>query len=416
MRIKIVSTVSFLVLLFSLLFVSCFQALTEAVGEYSVDEIERKAEYVNGTILGGTIDMWYAWVNVSETQVLYYALHSDQVNSPMINFLGQRFQVKNETEVFVGNTLTLIEVYNDTDGDGIPQADFISGESEIAYYLLVNSSVSYEATPIQKSLQNDIPHYTWGFKYYTIDGFLLYPEEQPGPGAAEVIIDHLGFNYDFYVTENVSYMKTSFDIGEITEVEPLGVGTEVSLEGLSLSLLFGTVTMSAKPYTPYVNGESYNSTTTPYPATATSSGQIAVETIKAYEVLFAETYNLTREETVESHEVKAEAAATTSVPPRAESRLNWLFTHFEHDLNISDLFPSAHGLKGEVNLDWNASAFLYRICYPVWDGLNIHHDPTYIAYLFSNIIIPEFPPSLIPLLFAIATIVAVIVHRTKHRP
>jgi hypothetical protein len=66
----------------------------------------------------------------------------------------------------------------------------------------------------------------------------------------------------------------------------------VSLDGLSLSLLFSTVTISDKTYTAYVNGEPYNSTTTADSATATDSGQIAVEMIKAYEFLFGETYEL----------------------------------------------------------------------------------------------------------------------------
>ena len=395
----------------SLLYIRFNSVEVKAANGNPVHNIYTNAEYTNGSIPMPPIgSIWYAWVNVSKTQVIYYSLFSKEVNSPIINFLGQHFQVENDTEVFVGSTLTLIEVYNDTNEDGIPQANFTSGETEIAYYLLVNSSIGYEVTPIQKILEGEIPHYTWGFKYYTIDGFLLYPE-QPGQGAARVMIDHLGFNYDFYVVENVSYMKTSFDIGRITEIQPIWGEPPVSLDGLSLSLLFSTITISAKPYTAYVNGEPYNSTTAANPATATSSGQIAVEIIKAYEFLFGETYNLTRGESVETHEVKSEAAATTSVPQGAQSRLNWMLTYFEDNLNISDLFPSASGIGGKVNLDCNVSALLYRICYPVWDGLMIQHDPTYVAYLFSNTVIPEFPSLLILPLFMIATLLAVIVYR-----
>jgi len=230
-----------------------------------------------------------------------------------MSFLGQRFQIENDTEVFVGNTLTLIEVYNDTSGDGIPQANFTSGESEIAYYLLVNSSINYEVTPIQKILEDGISHYTWGFKYQEIDGFLLYPKKQLGVAAARVMIDQLGFKYDFCVVENTSYVKTSFDIGRITDVQAMWGEPPVSLDGLSLSLLFSTVTISDKPYTAYVNGEPYNSTTTADSATATDSGQIAVETVKAYEFLFGETYDLTIGENVETHEVKSEASCKNGI-------------------------------------------------------------------------------------------------------
>lgn len=393
------------------------QPILSAEATASQMQIDTNAEYTNGTIHGETVDIWYAWVNVSETQVIYYALFSNEVNSPIINFLGQHFQVENDTEVFVGNTLTLIEVYNDTNGDGIPQANFTSGETEIAYYLLVNSSIGYETTPIQRTLNGEISHYTWGFRYKTIDGFLLYPEQQPGEGAARVIIDHLGFKYDFYVVQNVSYIKKSFDIGNITEIQPLPDKPPVSLNGLSLSLLFSTVTISAKPYTAYVNGEPYNSTTAENPATPTSSGKIAVETIKAYEFLFGENYNLTRGGSIELYEVKSEAASTTSVPQSAQSRLDWTLAYFEKNLNISDLFPSASGIGGEVSLDYNVSAFLYRICYPVWDGLPIQHDPTYVAYLFSSTAIPEFPIAIVLLISVITTSLATLTAKIcKRRP
>lgn len=404
-----------LFILFSSLYLKSNSVKVEAANGYSVHNIDTNAEYTNGSIPTPIGGIWYAWVNISETQIIYYALFSDEINSPIMNFFGQRFRVENDTEVFVGNTLTLIEVYNDTNGDGIPQANFTSGESEIVYYLLVNSSVGYEVTPIQKILKGETLHYTWGFEYDMIDAFLLYPKEQPRQAAAKVMIDYLAFYYDFYVVQNVSNVKTSFRIGEIIDIQPFWSELPVSLDGLGLSLLFSTITVSAKPYSAYVNGEPYNSTTAANPATATGSGQIAVEMIKAYEFLFGETYNLTRGEGIEIHEVKSEAAATTSVPQGAQSRLDWMLTYFEDNLNINDLFPSASGIGGKVNLDYNVSALLYRICYPVWDGLLIQHDPTYIAYLFSNTIIPEFTSLLILPPFMIATLLAVIAYKKRIR-
>jgi len=174
------------------------------------------------------------------------------------------------------------------------------------------------------------------------------------------------------------------------------------------------VTISANPTTAYVNGEPYNSTTAANPATATSGGEIAVKTIKAYEFLLGESYNLTRGETVETHETKSEAAATTSIPQGAQSRISWMLAYFENNLNMSDLFPSASGIGGNVNLNCSVSAFLYRICYPVWDGLMIQHDPTCVAYLFSNLIISEFPALIILPLFMIALLLIVLAYRGKH--
>jgi hypothetical protein len=374
----------------------------------AASNIDTNAEYTDGTIPTQYGGIWYAWINVSDTQIIHYSLFSNEYNSPIMSFLGQRFQIEDGTEVFVGNTLTLIEVYNDTSGDGIPQANSVSGESEIIYYLLVNSSINYQVTSIQKILENGIWHYRWSFRYQEIDGFLLYPENQPGVGAAMVMIDHLGFNYDFYVVEDTPYVKTSFDIGRITDIQPMWGEPPVSLDGLSLSLLFSTVTISAKPYTPYVNGETYNSTTTADTATATDRSQIAVEAVKAYEFLFGETYEVTIGENVDTHEVKSAAVSTISVPQGAYSSLNPTLAYFEEYLEINDLFPSAESIEGTVNLDYDISALLYRICYPKWDGLLIQHDPTCVAHLFSNIVIPEFSSGIILTFFFMGIIVIIV--------
>jgi hypothetical protein len=111
-----------------------------------------------------------------------------------------------------------------------------------------------------------------------------------------------------------------------------------------------------------------------------------VENMKAYEFLFDEDYTLTRGETVQTHEVKSEAAASTSVP-RYLTLTKWVFGTFEDVLNASVLFPSAVGPDGRINLEYTASKFIYRICYPVWDGAAVEHDPTGIAY-FRPIITP----------------------------
>jgi hypothetical protein len=402
---KIPLVLSLLVLLSSLL-LGGFIAM-ELVRGVSAQGFDATAEYSNGTIAGQLLDVWYAWVNISKTQIVYYALISEEVNPPIKNFLGQHFQIENETEVFVGNTLLLIEVYNDTNDDGIPQANFTSGESEIAYYLEVNSSVGYEITPIQKTLEEEISHFTWGLKYNTIDGFLQYANQ--GNTGARVIIDYLDFHYDFYEVQNVSYLKTSFDIGNITNIEPWWEEPPISLDTMSLSLLFSTVISASNPYTTYVNGEPYNSTIASELATMTAKSEVSVDLIRAYEFLFGDTYNLTRGDVIETHEIQAAAAATSSVPNGAKSRLDWILGRFEEHLNISNLFPLATGIGGQVDLNYNVSTLLYRICYPIWDGLPINHDPTNIAYLFSTEIIPEFLSLIIlPLLMLVTSLVSLI--------
>jgi len=403
-------SVLFLLLLFSFLCVRFDMVMIDVSGVYAICPIDTNSEYENGTIPGHPLDVWYAWINVSKTQVVYYALVSNEVNPPVENFLGQHFQIENETDVFIGNILALIEVYNDTNNDGVPQANFTLGKSEIVYYLEVNSSVSYEITPIRKVVEEGIAHYKWGFRYNIIDGFLQHSDEENTD--ARVIIEHLSFDYDFYTVENTSYIKMSFDIGNITDIEPWLAEPPISLENLSLSLLFSTVTSSTKQNTVYINREPYDSTLTNDSATAISSGEIAVEIIKAYEFLFGENYNLTQGENVETYAVKSEAASITSVPKKAQPRLNWVFNYFENYLNLSELFPSAVGIGGKVSLDYNLSKFIYRICYPVWGGLPIKHDPTLVAYLHSSTIIPEFRTLLLSLSM-IAALFATLVYRKK---
>ena len=125
--------------------------------------------------------------------------------------------------------------------------------------------------------------------------------------------------------------------------------------------------------------------------------------VKAFDFVFGETYNLTRGENTETHEVKPEAAATSSVPQSALSDMDRVLCVFEDKLNFTELFGAAFG---RVNLNCNASALLYRICYPVWDGLATQHDPTYVAFLFSNTQIPEFPVLTILLALSATTAIA----------
>jgi hypothetical protein len=408
--------ISLVALLITVVLLPCVPSAVRAAAALdkagSGSPLDTDAEYCNGSFpIEPVGSIWYAWINTSETQVIYYVLFSDQFNSPIMNFVGQRFNVGNDTGVFVGSTLAMIEVYDDANGDGIPQANFTSGVSEIVYHMLVNSSVSYEIAPIEKIVDDGTVHYRWGFRYDGIDGFLLFLDQRPSYGC-RLMIDHMGFYYDFCVVEGVSTLKTSFDIGSVSQIEPGPWETSLSLENLSLSLLFSTVTIADESYSAYVNGQAYNSTAAANPATAINASQIAVENLKAYEFLFGETYNLTRNDEIETYDVKSEAAATTSVSSEALSRFDWTFAYFENNLNITGMFNAT---KGHIDLKCNASTLLYRVCYPVWDGLPIQHDPTYVAYLFSSVEIPEFPSALLPSLFVAALLAMIIASKRKRR-
>lgn len=364
-----------------------------AGGSPNGEEIDTRLEYSNGSIGSphSGLSLWYTWINTSDTQIIYLAYQSYVLNPPVITFLGQHYYTENETEVFVGNTLTSIEVFNDTNGNGVPDTDLVSGKSETLYYFLVNSSASFAITPLEKSLINNVPHYEWGIRYGTIDACLIYENGYP---ATLVMLDYLALSYDFYIQNNVSYLKTNFSIGKILDKAPLS-RAGVTLEGLGLSLLYGTTFVTMKPYVALVNGEPYNSTTVQVSAMPTESGEIRIENTKAYEVLFGQDYTLFGDSQEEIHESKSAAVADRSVSGNLRVSVEWLL----HDLEdvLSQLFPKVSGMKAPINLDYSVSSLIYRVCYPKWEGCRLEHDPTYVAYL-NAAVIPEISP---PIMFVI---------------
>src|SRR5205823_13916182 len=51
-------------------------------------------EYASGDIqvpyyAGGTLLLWYSWISINGTHVMFLALHSNQADSPVFSFVGQ---------------------------------------------------------------------------------------------------------------------------------------------------------------------------------------------------------------------------------------------------------------------------------------------------------------------------------------
>jgi len=359
--------------------------------------IDTNAEYSNGTIDSPTegLALWYTWININNVQTIFLAFQSYIYNPPIITFLGQHYYTENNTEVFVGNTMNSMEVYNDTNGNGLPDADYSTGKSEILYEFTVNSSESFEITPIEKVLKDSQYHYTWGIRYQTIDGFLTTENYL---SDAKVMIDYIDFSYDFYVQNNVSYLKTNFGIGKILEITPdyHAGNSSVTLDNLSLALFYGTAVVTAKPYVTLVNGNPYNSTTAPPSIQPTDRGEIKIGESKAYEFLFGQDYMLFRDSQEETHQSKSTAISNQNVASGLQSRSEWIFSSLEDTL--SSLFPKISSVQTAIDLDYDVSSLLYRVCYPTWSGFKLQHDPTYVAYL-GGVAVPELSP---PLMFVVA--------------
>jgi hypothetical protein len=420
--------------LIAVLFASlCFTAfpqtskinLAKAVSTLPVDSME----YADGSINpeNSPLLIWYNWVNVSGTQVIDYAIYTTPDYNypvPIANLVGQHFRLEDGTQVFIASALSELEVYRDANGDGIPQANFTSGDSEILYYMYTNMSDSFSMTPVQKVVQASVPHYQWSFTYENVHGYLQNAAARIGV-AASLIFSHITLSYDFSVNGNVSNLKASFDIGKVTNLNILD-SSQFSLDGLSLALLYATATYTSKPYSTYVDGQEYNSTTAEDSAVNADLAQVQVSGIKAYDFVFGGNYTLNRGETNETHqasietyEAKAEAAALSSISTTI--RINPIkgMGFFRDQLNLVDLFG---GSWQDFNMNYETSSLIYRICFPAWDGMQIQHDPVYVGYMLSsteNSQAIEFPTIIVLSGLAVVIVVLlilVVVVRKRLRP
>jgi hypothetical protein len=363
-------------------------------------------EFADGTIVNSNspLKIWYDWVNVSGTQVINYAMYTDSdfpYPGPVVNLVGQHLKLADGSEVFIASDLDKFEVYRDLNGDGIPQGNFASTDSEILYYMFMNMSAGASAIPIQKTTVGDVPHYNWGFNYEKVYAYFLQPRPNGGiDTVAKLIFDHITLSYDFSVSGNVSNLKTNFDIGKVSSLDVFN-SPDFSLNGLSLSLLYPTSTYTSQPYSTSVNGQTYNSSATENSTIDAENAQVTVDGVKAYEFVFGGNYALTRDENNETHqadiqtyESRAEVASISSLPFKIYGPAVSGVSFFRDDLNLHDLFG---GSWTDINTDYKASSLVYRLCFPVWDGLQIVHDPVYLGYISRSSSVPEFPTAAIVL-------------------
>jgi hypothetical protein len=372
-------------------------------------------EYANGTLASNNapFKVWYTWVNVSNTQVLYYAAYTTPdypFPVPIANIIGQHFSLDDGTQIFIASALSELEVYRDLNSDGTP-----SGDNEILYYIYSNMSQGYSMTPIQKTIIDSVPHYQWSFTYQNAYAYLQNAQARVGV-VARMFFEHLTLNYDFSVNGNVSDLKTSFDIGRVTNLEVLEPSDFSSFDGLSLALLYATATYTSKPYSTSVNGQPYDSSTADS-AVEADVAEVKVEDVKAYDFLFGGNYTLYRDgntetqaASVETYEAQAQAVAIAGLPtiygPTVRS-----ISFFTDYLNLADLFD---GSWPSVNSNYESSSLIYRICFPEWDGMQIEHDPTFLGYIYNNQEIPEIPTiALIIIPIIIASLLVLLLQRKR---
>jgi len=377
--------------------------------------IDFSQEYSSGDVqVFPSLDAWYAWISINGTHTIFLALHSFQAPSPVSAFVGESYNTS-DSRVFVANALMAMEVYNDMNGNGFLDANYAIPSTELLYTIQLNASQSFTTSPVQKTLTNNVPHYDWGVTYGMIQGDLITadPAYNYGYGgglpASQVLIDHLSLFYDYSITGNTTYLKTSYEIGNVTLVPP--TLPNVTLKGLSLSLLHFVLAVSSEGYAVRTNGSSidYDSQTS-QTSSQVNTAQIIVPGSTAYEFRFNDNYTLQTNPPVSLRTVYA-AAPNNSLPVEAFTGAGALQVIRAQDYVKASL-PNIAGLPASSDLNYSSSKLIYRISYPTWEGIGIKHDPTYIGYYVPNLLtistpVPWDPMIVVYLAAAVAVVAAI---------
>ena len=377
--------------------------------------IDFSQEYSSGDLqVFPSLDAWYAWISINGTHTIFLALHSFQAPSPVSAFVGESYNTS-DSRVFVANALMAMEVYNDTNGNGFLDANYAIPSTELLYTIQLNASQSFTTSPVQKTLTNNVPHYDWGVTYGMIQGDLITadPAYNYGYGgglpASQVLIDNLSLFYDYSITGNTTYLKTSYEIGNVTLVPP--TLSNVTLKGLSLSLLHFVLAVSSEGYAVRTNGSSidYDSQTS-QTSSQVNTAQIIVPGSTAYEFRFNDNYTLQTNPPVSLRTVYA-AAPNNSLPVKAFTGAGALQVIRAQDYVKASL-PNIAGLPASSDLNYSSSKLIYRISYPTWEGIGIKHDPTYIGYYVPNLptistAVPGFPMIIVYLGLTLAVVAAI---------
>ena len=330
--------------------------------------IDTSKPYASGFVtfssyLGG----WYAWVNEAGVKLVFLALHSSVYNSPVFAVVGQEYNATGGNPVFTGDALMFMEVLNGT---------------ELKYVATVNSSQSFQATPVSQDEAGGVLKLHWGVEYEGIDAFLESPSAGcagcygGGTVAARVLLDHLGMSYDYTITNETTTLQSRYDVGNFTLEPPLGStnSTVTSLDGLGLSLVFSTVTIASKDY-------SVNTNSTGQGAAGLTGASIQVGDLKAFQYLFNDNYTLYRPQPA-LYSAEFSSVSPSSIPSSFGSPnvspLGWI-PAFQQSL------PMFSGLAGSQELYYSQSKFLYSLSFPQWSGHALAEDPTFIAYLGGEI-------------------------------
>src|SRR5256712_4084598 len=313
--------------------------------------IDLSKEYASGDVdVFPYLQAWYTWININGTHTIFLALHSYQAQSPVSAFVGQGYNTSSGSKVFVANALLGLEVYNDTNGNGYLDANYATGKTELKYLLGMNASQTFAPPPVQKTVTSGMAHYSWGVTYGNVQAILIKAAPPNygytgGLAASYTSIDHVSFSYDYSLNGNTTYLKTSYDIGNVVLVPPTDPG--VTLQGLSFSLLHATLAVASHQLSVVAGSSPYDSQTSASPSLVTAA-QLTVDNGLTYEFRFRDNYTLVKTPT-EIHPALYVASPVNSLPVGAFSGGEFTPLILGDDFIIKKLSPIA-GLPSSSEL------------------------------------------------------------------
>ena len=154
---RIFSVVIVLALLFA-----CSARVTRVSGSPPFDT---GTEYASGYFSSEWGGVWYAWINALGTQMIFTALYSD-----VVQFAGPRLPGR-ALQLALGQPDSCWKRANHDRSLQRHQpkrhldANYTDRTSELEYYILVNSSKTFNLSPVQKTDVNGSAHYQWGVTY-----------------------------------------------------------------------------------------------------------------------------------------------------------------------------------------------------------------------------------------------------------
>ncbi|TFG04800.1 DNRLRE domain-containing protein [Candidatus Thorarchaeota archaeon] len=383
----------------------------------AADAVPTDEEYGSGFL--STLSLWYTWIDTGLSEIIYIA-HADtdiDFYCPSLSFVVQHYYAPDGSELLVGHAALMYELYNDTNHNGLLDADYGSGATETKYYLALNFSAGISPQPVSIDDSGGYRTYRWGVRYQDVTGFLIYPQERV-EGVYEGAIltaQFLEHSYAYSLIGNTSHLKTTFRLGPIMDLQAVHPG--VSIDGLSLAALHSTLLFSSANDTDiFVEGSFYDSSVSEFDTVLMDNASISGNDTDFYSMSFADNYTLSTDPP-SLLPVTVSACPTESVNPRIR-RDHFPFPYWALQGFLNLFLPRISTSEFRFDLDYRTSGLLYRVTYPQYEGLAIEHDPTYVAYLSSRA--PEIvtpPPSTF---WAIAglggvAVLAVAVYLLKYR-